>query len=93
MFHNTKDAFDDWLPCTYSLNDWIIMKEFAKGPHRLPKNKRCDLLHEWKGCILKFTLGKKEWLAKVRHVYMAKDMLFHVSTNQRQIPLHCKFVF
>ena len=48
VLHNTKDAGDDWLPYAYNLNDWIIMKGSAKGPHRLPKNKRGDLLHEWK---------------------------------------------
>ena len=72
MLHNTKDACDER----------IIMKGSAKGPHRLPKNKRGDLLHEWKGRILKFKLGKKGWLAKVQHVYMAKDMLLPPSTNK-----------
>lgn len=91
--HRSKNALGEWVPCTYSLNDWIVMRGSAKGPHKLPKSKRGDLLHEWKGRIMKFKLGKKGLLAKVQHIYMGKDMRLPPSSNQSTIPSHCKSAF
>ena len=88
VFHNSKDN-GVWEPLHFHVNDWVTMLPSCKGAHRVKRNKRGDVKNHWKGRITAFKVTDQGWLAKVQHVYSAKDMVLNAAQHT---PLHsyCK---
>lgn len=86
--HNLKED-GIWKPLTFHVNDWVTMLPSCKGEHRVKRQKQDEVKYHWKGRIISFKVTEKGWLAKVQHVYMAKDMFLH--PVHRSIHSYCKY--
>lgn len=88
ILHNIKED-GVWKPLTFKILDWVLMKPSHTGPHKVKRKNRNLPQYQWKGRIMEFKVGSDgQWLAKVQHVYTAKEMKLEVSLHSRP---HCKW--
>lgn len=86
-----KDSNDHWVPTTFSTLDWVYMQPSGKGIHRVAKRKRDNKEHHWRGRIHEFKVDcNGDYLARVQHVYMRRDILLDTAVADRNILSHCK---